>query len=493
MSYLSQGVDAALLVDRSLAYPDSAASFSPDTHYPEYPFSSTSSFANPVYEGVRNLLAASGLDEKRRGTASWNPLGCYIAAGDSVFVLCNFVYHRKSREHLSDFQAKCVHGSVLRAVIDYVLIAVGPKGNVSFGNAPVQACNWERVLAETEAQAVLRFYARERVNVRAEDLRMVVASHSGLGRVLTCDVMADERLAATIDLGDESLLAHLPAPSSEHHVRFRVSDYDPRSTEAYHQEGAHRYVVNKAVLNSDAVVSLSKLKTHNKVGITCGLKGFVGSVAHKGCLAHHRFGPPSRGGDEYSDSLSMLLPVSRFYDWVLKQDSSRKGIGGIQIVDRSVKRILRQMGLDMAGSWSGNDTAWRMALDIARILTYSDPSGNIEDERQRRHLSFIDGIVAGEGEGPLAPSAAQAGALVFSEDVASGDRVAARLMGFDPDAFPIIREALSPCTCPISRGSGNLRIVQGARAVGEVEIEPVLGRQFRLPRGWRIDPAPKNG
>ena len=65
-------------------------------------------------------------------------------------------------------------------------------------------------------------------------------------------------------------------------------------------------MIHRDVLEADVVIHLSKLKTHEKVGITCGLKGFVGSVGHKDCLAHHRFGPPGRGGDEYPDSQAFL-------------------------------------------------------------------------------------------------------------------------------------------------------------------------------------------
>ena len=54
---------------------------------------------------------------------------------------------------LRDFYAKCTHGSVLRAILDYVLLAL-EEGTVRFGNAPVQSCNWERVLEETGAEGL---------------------------------------------------------------------------------------------------------------------------------------------------------------------------------------------------------------------------------------------------------------------------------------------------------------------------------------------------
>ena len=98
-----------------------------------------------------------------------------------------------------------------------------------------------------------------------------------------------------VELGQDSLLAALQ-PEGGAVPAFRVSDYNPGMTEQYHSATSHRYVVSKEVLESDVIVCVPKLKTHEKVGVTCGLKGFVGIVGSKDCLAHHRFGgPESRG------------------------------------------------------------------------------------------------------------------------------------------------------------------------------------------------------
>lgn len=43
-------------------------------------------------------------------------------------------------------------------------------------------------------------------------------------------------------------------------------------------------------MDADVIVHVPKLKTHEKVGITCALKGVVGS---KECLAHYRAGGPA--------------------------------------------------------------------------------------------------------------------------------------------------------------------------------------------------------
>jgi hypothetical protein len=245
-------------------------------------------------------------------------------------------------------------------------------------------------------------------------------------------------------------------------------------------------VVHRDVLESDVVISLSKLKTHEKVGITCGLKGFVGSVGHKDCLAHHRFGTPKHGGDEYPDGSGLLEPLSRLHDWVNLRGADRPLQGLAQILDRSLRRVVRRSGATVAGGWHGNDTAWRMTLDLARILHYASADGAMREGVQRRHLSLIDGIVAGERDGPLNPSPVSTGALVFGEDVALTDRVACRLMGFDPERIPLLREAFRLARWPISEaGEAPAECRIDDHTCPETALRPLAGRPFEHNPGWR--------
>ena len=168
----------SVLHDPSLEYPDDSEAFAPSEAYPERPFPPVASRRNRVYAALRDLFHQSGLDSSRYGTKQWNPLGEWVPRGASVFVLCNFVYHRKPQESWQDFYSKCSHGSVLRALADYLLIAVGPEGRVGFGNASLQSCVWERVLEETGAATVERFYRSVRAPVSARDLRLWVAERS---------------------------------------------------------------------------------------------------------------------------------------------------------------------------------------------------------------------------------------------------------------------------------------------------------------------------
>lgn len=476
-------MSVTLITNVGPGYPPADHAFSPGEAYPEYPFAHVSPLPNPVYDAVRRLFVARGLDKDRTGTPDWNPLRELVPEGSRVFVLCNFVYQRRFQESPRDFAAKCIHGSVLRALCDYALLAAGPEGSVAFGNAPLQACDFAQVLADTGADRVEAFYREQGQPVRSRDLRLFVAPRNLLGRV-THEDHRDERDGVEFDLGFDSLLAPISPPGTSN---FRISNYDPRRIQSFHEGGRHRYVIHRAVLESDVVISLSKLKTHEKVGVTCGLKGFVGSVGHKDCLAHHRFGSPGMGGDEYPEAQAFLRPLSRFHDWVNRRSADAPLQGLAQVADTNLRRVVRRAGGVGFGAWHGNDTAWRMTLDLARIAIYGSTRGVLEERAQRRHLSLIDGVVAGEGEGPLSPSAVDAGTLLWGDDVAVTDRVAARLMGFDPERIALLREAFRLAKWPITHAPADSPTecrVDG-RARLETELAPVLGRPFAPPRGWR--------
>lgn len=79
----------------------------------------------------------------------------------------------------------------------------------------------------------------------------------------------------------------------------------------------------------------------------------------------------------------------------------------------------------------------------------------------------------------------RAGTIVFADNVALADSIAARLMGFDPDRIPLIREAFRNHQFPLfDEDPAMARIVRNGSAIGPDEIQPVLQRAFLPPDGW---------
>ena len=71
-------------------------------------------------------------------------------------------------------------------------------------------------------------------------------------------------------------------------------------------------------------------------------------------------------------------------------------------------------------------------------------------QNRKRHYVLVDGIIAGEGRGPLNPDPVPAGVLLFGVHPPSVDAACAYLMGFDPDKIPIVSRAFQCRSLPLS-------------------------------------------
>ncbi len=126
------------------------------------------------------------------------------------------------------------------------------------------------------------------------------------------------------------------------------------------------------------------------------------------------------------------------------------------------------------GSWQGNRTLWRTILDLNRILFFADREGRMRGEPQRRYITIVDGIVAGEGEGPLGATPVDAGLLIGGLDPSLVDVVATEAMGFDPGRIPLVRESLGAALLPTGELAQLERVLDG----------PAPARRFVSPRSW---------
>src|SRR5258708_7673486 len=109
-------------------YPERAP-FHPPERYPELPDGAELDPTNRVYASVRAAFQLLGLDAANAGTARWNPLGGIVRPGNTVFLKPNLLAHR----HLlrpAEWDSVITHGAVLRAVLDYVWLALKGEGHV---------------------------------------------------------------------------------------------------------------------------------------------------------------------------------------------------------------------------------------------------------------------------------------------------------------------------------------------------------------------------
>jgi hypothetical protein len=130
-----------------------------------------------------------------------------------------------------------------------------------------------------------------------------------------------------------------------------------------------------------------------------------------------------------------------------------------------------------SGNWWGNDTVWRMCLDLNKLARYGRVDGTIADAPVRRHLALVDGIIAGQGRGPMNPDPLPAGVVLFGISEANVDAVATVLLGFDPEKIPMIRNAFRIRHRPLVANAWQDVVLLGwlaGRRLGEVRVTDTL-------------------
>lgn len=468
----------------------SAPPFHPTERFPEYPFDEVSDNAagNPTaYAGVRKALELLRLDEAHIGTGAWNPLRDILEPGQTVVLKPNFV--RNFRETDPD-HGDCLitHGAVIRAVVDYVHLALEGRGRIVIADAPQNDGDFDAIRRIAELDAIQRFY-RERVgfDVEVYDLRPECA------RKQRGVIVGHKRLAGDpagyvrVNLGERSTFAEI---SELCHMLYG-SEYDTSELRRHQHDDVHEYLISKTVLDADVVIGLPKLKTHKKTGITVNLKNLVGINGNKNWLPHYREGTPSQGGDQFADD-NLNHRVEQAVVTKFKKLFPR--LGPIRpLVARPIKALGERLfgetdgGTIRSGNWYGNDTTWRMAHDLNRILFYADTHGVLHDRPVRRFLSIVDGVIAGQGSGPLDADPIDTGWVLAGRNPVAVDLACARLMAFDYRRVPLLYRAFDSHLLPlIAFEPGDVTIHTEAAPNGiPCDSDDVPARPFEPHFGWK--------
>jgi uncharacterized protein (DUF362 family) len=430
----------------NIKYPDFPP-FDPPVQYPEYAFSGLDP-SNQVYHAVRELFIGLELDKAYLGTKDWNPLGELIKPGDHVVIKPNFVSEPRSKD--VDGQCIITHGSVLRPVIDYCEIALKGKGTLAIADAPQTDSDFNRIREISSIDQVLDLTrARYPVKVDLIDLREEWAETRDGVIINRVKLPGDPKGYTIVDLGDKSAFHDV----DPYMAKAYGADYDYGEVRKHHTHGKHEYMISNTILDADVVINLPKLKTHKKAGITACLKNMVGINGNKNYLPHYRFGSRPEGGDEYEHATITKKLGSGFFQYLFKSMPAmgpfslyfiRKGKGVYSYLHKT-----GQMGYS-PGNWIGNDTIWRVILDINTILFYCDRDGVIQKDIQRKYFALVDGVIAGEGDGPLFSMAKKCGVLLCGCNPVRVDIACAGLMGYDWEKIPHLKGNSHIFTSPIA-------------------------------------------
>jgi uncharacterized protein (DUF362 family) len=378
----------------------------------------------------------------RETLAALNLAPDFIQPGEKIVLKPNWVKeHDERHPGPSQWEHVVTHPAVIEAVAAWAAEKLQGKGSIIICDAPqtdssfrtiVEYCGLDKVLARLRSRfPTLHF---ELLDLRPEEW------HAVDGVVVSKKVQKGDPLGSTlVAVNEASEFVEYTGQGKLYGASYNMAETNQR-----HSGNCHEYMLCRTPMDADVLINIPKLKTHKKVGITCALKNLVGINANKNWLPHHTEGTPDQGGDQFPHAtaknrleqswmgaakrwLKNRPNLSRFF--VPLKKAGRLYFGDTQKVVRS-------------GNWHGNDTCWRMVLDLNKCLFFFNGAGS-RRSKPLKYLAVVDGIVGGEGNGPMSPDPKPAGVILAGTQPAAVDVVAATIMGFDWQKIRLLKNAFA--------------------------------------------------
>jgi len=366
----------------------------------------------------------------------------FILPGQKVVLKPNWVKEHDERHPGPDQWVHVVtHPSVIEATVLWVGQRLGDSGSIVICDAPQTDSSFSTLSRYCGLEAMVarcrqRFpkLAIDLLDLRPEEWTAVD------GVVVSKRTQPGDPLGSSqvrLDAGSEFIgfggLGKLYGAS-----------YDMAETNARHQARSHEYLLCRTPMDADVFINLPKLKTHKKVGITCALKNLVGINANKNWLPHHTEGTPEEGGDQFPKATTKARLEHSWMGAAKRWLKNKPALSRLFVPLKKLGRLYfgDTQKVVRSGNWHGNDTCWRMVLDLNKCLFFFDGSG-APRAKPIRYLAVVDGIVGGEGNGPMAPDAKPCGAIIAGTHPAAVDAVAATVMGFDWTKIRLLRQSFA--------------------------------------------------
>ena len=448
---------------------------------------------NPIIKSITSYLdrnAIFGFVENLFDNFEWSEQWeKKTAANRFVVVKPNWV--QESHEyHPEIWEPIITNPELVLAVIEVLAKKMKGEGTICLCDGPHTYADFHAIVARGGLKTQLLEMWKRWPSLRLEllDLRREIWQRKEEVVVSRRLNIQDPRGYARVNLGKDSLFYRYRGEGA-----YYGADYDSKVVNSHHHGAIQEYLIAGSPVQCDLFINMPKLKTHKKTGLTCCLKNLVGINGDKNWLPHHTEGTPQSGGDEFPGQ-SLAHSLEQRFKKVGRNLAMRiPGVGAW------LYRKMRNIGMAALGdsekvirngNWSGNDTCWRMALDLNRALLYANPNGSMrEADRPKNYLAIVDGIIGGEGNGPLCPEPVQSGVLIAGDNPAAVDAVACKLMGFEPTRVSIVREAFADHRWPIS--TVRLDSIQAEdgrveRIVPLKKIAPAVAQGFTPHFGWGI-------
>jgi uncharacterized protein (DUF362 family) len=432
------------------------------------------------------ILKQSSYDERQIFEILPDILFSIIEPGNIVVIKPNWVLE-SHQDKQDEWEQVITHPAITTAVLKKVVDKLGNNGKIIITDGPELNANFEKILSYQPLEEWKALCEIRNIALEINDLREELYVQNRNVTIKKIKLPGDPRGGVIVNLFDEN---------SEffRHTKSRKGYFgagsDIEEVNRAHDGHTNLYSISRSVAEADVFINLPKLKTHKKAGITSSLKNLVGINTYRNYLPHNSIGTTAVGGDQFPTSKyksrieSTLMPLIHQHilnnTFFARLFSPVMGLGKKFFGDKS--ETIR------GGSWHGNDTIWRMILDINKILFYVNPDGSLRSDPisgMKKYICIVDGIVAGEGDGPKAPDAVKLGYLIAGFNPVSVDAVCARVMNFDFKKIPSIDCAFQIKNFPLVDFSPDDIIIQYEGVTYSINTLPLTSAiSFKPHRGW---------
>jgi uncharacterized protein (DUF362 family) len=404
-----------------------------------------------VWQGATNYARASEIHQMVNDALNALKLrDDFIECGNNVVLKPNWVKEHDERHPVpNQWEHVVTHPSVIEGVIAWVAPKLQGTGSIIICDAPQTDSSFATLRQYCALDAMISRCRERWPSLRIEllDLRPEEWFAVDGVTVKKTELPGDPKGSTHVRLNEDSEFVKFGGLGQLYGASYNMAETNDR-----HRDTTHEYMLCRTPMDADVLINIPKLKCHKKVGLTCALKNLVGINANKNWLPHHTEGTPDKGGDQFpvatmkaklEHSLMGKIKRALFGNHLLsKLFVPVKKLG--RLIFGDTQKVVR------SGNWYGNDTCWRMVVDLNKCLFYFDGSGKPRT-KPLRYLAVVDGIIGGEGNGPMAPDPKPCGVIIAGSNPLAVDSVACALMGFDwrkvkmlAGAFNVARKKVAP-------------------------------------------------
>ena len=364
----------------------------------------------------------------------------FVRPGNRVVLKPNWVKEHDERKPGPDqWEHVVTHPTVIEAVIRWLAPQLHGQGSITICDAPQTDSSFATLRKYCQLDDLVHRCATDFPGVRFAMLDLRPEEWQAVDGV----TVAKTKLPGD-PLGDTRVPLNAASEFVGYHGQGRLygASYNMAETNERHTGNLHEYLLCRTPMDADVLINIPKLKTHKKVGLSCALKNLVGINANKNWLPHHTEGTPDQGGDQFPAATSKARLEQCLMGTAKRWLKTSPALSRLFVPIKRAGRLYfgDTQNVVRSGNWHGNDTCWRMVLDINKCLFYFDGRGQ-RRTKPFRYLALVDGIISGEGNGPMAPDAKPCGIILAGTNPVAVDCVAATLMGFDWQRIRMLKSA----------------------------------------------------